>query len=170
MAPRGAIFLFVEGEVPETRKTPTMPSRVYFFDALTGEEIICKHTGAQPRAFDAMAASPRTGVAFEDTVWSVEIMSRGKVVTLTAADFDGRLVVVKDWSCGKTMDLRMLVSKEDGFVFLSEVPASMRAGRVERDRFVKTYRDLARGTILGNRRALEWIATGRAARRSNAAA
>lgn len=111
MVPRGAIFLFVEGEVPETRKTTTMPSRVYFFDALTGEEIICKHTGAQPRAFDAMAASPRTGVAFEDTVWSVEIMSRGKVVTLTAADFDGRLVVVKDWSCGKTMDLRMLVSK-----------------------------------------------------------
>ena len=96
--------------------------------------------------------------------------SRIVLVTLTAADFDGRLVVVKDWSCGKTMDLRMLVSKEDGFVFLSEVPASMRAGRVERDSFGKTYRDLARGTILGNRRALEWIATGRAARRSNAAA
>ncbi len=30
----------------------------------------------------------------------------------------------------------------------------MRAGRVERDSFGKTYRDLARGTILGNRRAL----------------
>ncbi len=27
MAPRGAIFLFVEGEVPETRKTPTMSTR-----------------------------------------------------------------------------------------------------------------------------------------------
>ena len=141
-----------------------MASRVYFFDAITGEEIVCKHTGASPRAFDSMAASPRSNVAFEDTMWSVEIMSRGKVVTLTAADFGGRLVVVKDWSCGRVVDYRMLVSKDDGFVFLSELPASAMSVK-HRD----GSRSWQRGTILNNRKALEWIAARRVARQSAAA-
>ena len=161
MAPRGAIFLFVEGEVPETRKTTTMPSRVYFFDAITGEEIICKHTGAQPRGFDAMGASARSGVAYTDTVWSVEVKSHGKVVTLTAADFGGRLVVVKDWCSGTVLDMRMLIAESDGFVTLDKVPQSQRTGPSIRDSYGKRHRDHARGTILDNRKALAWIAASR---------
>ena len=126
-----------------------MASRVYFYDALTREEIVCEHSGSEPRRSHSGATSLRTGIKFEDTYFRVEVKSRGRNVVITADDFGGRLVVVCDWSPGGYRNYRLLVSERDGFRYCC-------GGEVD-------------GTILNNRKALEWIAARRAARQSAAA-
>ena len=119
-----------------------MPSRLYFFDALTGEELTSyKHHGAEPRMGHGSGVSAR-GIRYTDTCWGVTVMSRGKRVEITAADFPGRLVVVKDWCGGVVISRDLLIQEGDGF------------SRTD---------DTARAEILGNRKALEWILAKRTA-------
>jgi hypothetical protein len=125
-----------------------MPSRVYFYDAMTREEIVCEHSGSEPRRSHGGAASPRTNVSFDDTYLMVEVKSRGRNVVITADTFGDRLVVVCDWSTGGYRKYSLLVSERDGFRYCQK-------GDVD-------------GTIMHNRKALEWIAARRAARQSAA--
>lgn len=121
-----------------------MASRLYFFDALTGEELTTfAHHGAEPRMGHGSGVSARSGVRYTDTSWGVTVMSRGKRVEITAADFPGRLVVVKDWCGGTVISRELLITEGDGFVRSD---------------------DVARAEILGDRKALEWIAARRAKR------
>lgn len=122
-----------------------MPSRVYFYDALTREEIVCEHSGSEPRRAWGGAASVRTGVSFEDTYFDIEVKSHGRNVKITADTFGDRLVVACDWSSGGYRKYSLLVRQSDGFR-----PCG--------------YSD-NHGTILNNRTALAWIA----ARRANGA-
>ena len=126
-----------------------MASRLYFFDALTGEELVTfAHHGAEPRMGHGSGVSARSGIRYTDTCWGVTVMSRGKRVEITAANFPGRLVVVKDWCGGKVIARDLLIAEGDGFVKSD---------------------DTGRAEILGDRKALEWIAARRAARANVAA-
>jgi len=137
-----------------------MPSRCYFIDALTNEEIPCEWNGWFPAGEDASAASPASGIQYTDTMWCITVKpapyARGER-KITAADFPGRVVKVKLWHSGITRpgaDYRVLVTREMGFAELNEVPAR---GQV-RTRDGITWREHIRGEILRDRRALEWIA------------
>ena len=137
-----------------------MPSRCYFIDALTNEEIPCEWNGWFPAGEDASAASPASGIQYTDTMWCITVKpapyARGER-KITAADFPGRLVVVKLWHSGVTRpgaDYRMLVTREMGFALLSEVQGRGPARTADG----VTWREHVRGEIRRDRRALEWIA------------
>lgn len=145
-----------------------MASRVYFIDALTNEEIACEWNGWFPAATDSNGASPATGVQYTDTTWSVTVKPsayKGTARTITAADFPGRVVKMKDWRSGITAsgaDYRLLISREMGFVAINEVAAR---GEMRRADGV-SYRDHQRAEILGDRHALRWIARRIASKRA----
>lgn len=141
-----------------------MPSRIYFYDAVTGDELRDHPLqGVMFTGTDANGASPKTGVQYTDTAWSVVGQKGRTPVTITAADFPGHLVVAKIWGSGDGSDARyverrLLITERDGFVPLNKAPAK---GRWERDSYGQRFRDHERGEILGDRRALEWIAAHR---------
>ncbi len=146
-----------------------MPSRCYFIDALTNEEIPCEWNGWFPASEDSCAASPASGVQYADTMWSMTVKpapyARGER-KITAADFPGRMVVVKLWHSGITRpgaDYRMLVTREMGFVELNEATPGGEMVRTSTGKMVRTH---VRGEILRDRRALEWIARRIAAKRA----
>ena len=149
-----------------------MPSRCYFIDAITNEEIPCEWNGWFPCAEDAAGASPKTGVQYPDTMWSVQASRTPRTFEthkITAADFPGRLVKVKLWCSGITApgaEYRVLITEEMGFVRLDKARAR---GEMSRDCYGRPYRMHERAEILRNRKALAWMAA-RAPRASAVAA
>ena len=138
-----------------------MPSRCYFIDALTNEEIACEWQGWFPAAEDAAGASPRTGVQYTDTMWSIRV-TRGprssEARTVTAADFPGRVVKVKLWYSGAGRpgaEYRVLITDAMGFVRLDKAEAH---GEMSRDSFGRPFRQHVRGEILRSRAALKHMA------------
>ena len=74
MAPRGAIFLFVEGEVPETRKTPTMTTTT---TRRSLHSFLCEAVGLEH--LDATRYAPRAVDPNEsalDAINAIEITIR----------------------------------------------------------------------------------------------
>lgn len=138
-----------------------MASRIYFIDALTGTEIDTNLNGREYSGTGACGASPRTGIAYDDATWSVEVvMGRGEYRTVTAADFPGRLVIAKMWHPGRgegerVIQNRLLIAREDGFATLNEVAPR---GQMSRGSCGDAYRKHERGEILRDRNALAWIA------------
>jgi hypothetical protein len=138
-----------------------MPSRCYFIDALTNEEIDCEWNGWFPAAEDAAGASPRTGVQYTDTMWSIRV-TRGprssESRSVTAADFPGRLVKVKIWCSGggrPVAEFRVLITEAMGFVGLDKAQAR---GEMSRDSYGRPFRQHVRAEILTNRAALKHMA------------
>lgn len=137
-----------------------MPSRCYFIDAITNEEIACEWQGWFPAAEDSTGCSPRTGVQYTDTMWSITV-SRGpysrETRKVTAEDFPGRVVKVKTWWSGvgrPGSEFRVLITEAMGFATLNAVPARGPVSRhVGTDG--KRYREHVRSEILGNRAALK---------------
>ncbi len=148
-----------------------MAGRTYFVDALTGEELSHPLNGRADTGCGANGASPVTAVQYEDTAWQVYLQVGRKTVTVTAADFPGRLVVAKMWGPGngkgaRAIERRLLIADGDGFVTLDKVDGR---GAMSRDSYGRPFRDHVRGEILSNRAALEWIAARRTQRAAVAA-
>jgi len=73
MAPRGAIFLFVEGEVPETRKTPTMTTTT---TRRSLHSFLCEAVGLEHLDTTRYTAATDAGVSTLDAVNAIEITLR----------------------------------------------------------------------------------------------
>lgn len=152
---------WVRAMEPDRKRSPNVPSKIYFIDALTNEEIPCEWNGWFPAAMDASVASPASRTQFTDTTWGVTVKPgpyTGKARTITAADFPGRVVKIKEWVSGITRpgaSFRLLASREMGFVALNEVEGRGESVRTSDGRMVRLH---VRGEILRDRRALEWIA------------
>lgn len=140
-----------------------MPSRCYFIDAITNEEIPCEWNGWFPAATDANAVSPASRTQYTDTTWSVTIKPgpyTGKARTIAAADFPGRVVKVKEWVGGGTgkpgtvYGFRLLVSREMGFAQIDEVEGRGEMVRTTTGKMVRVH---VRAEILNNLAALRWI-------------
>ena len=73
MAPRGAIFLFVEGEVPETRKTMTMTTTT---TRRSLHSFLCEAVGLEHLDTPRYTAATDAGVSTLDAVNAIEITLR----------------------------------------------------------------------------------------------
>jgi len=96
-----------------------MAAKIYFRDALTGEELGHPCQGWFPGATDSNAFGAR-GDQYTDTTWGVTVTrapygARATQRTITAEDFPGRLVIARDWSPGGRVEERLLVSEVMGF-------------------------------------------------------
>lgn len=129
-----------------------MPSRLYFYDSLTGEEIRCALSGSEMRREMGAAVSARSGAVFADALFAMEVKSpAGKVTMVTADTFGDRLVTVCEWRGPGRRVKTLLVRESDGF------------------RKYGAGDDYANAYLLPNRTALAWIAARRATRETVAA-
>jgi len=116
--------------------------RLYFYDIHTREELCVP--GTNYKGADH-AGSSEAGIAngkrYMDTVFSVEIIvGRNKTRTLTAEDFPGRIVAVKEWMMPAAdrynpepkpmIEWRVLIHRKQGFVG-NESPICNTAPRVK---------------------------------------